>query len=190
MSSADVATLLDIHPRSLVRMRTRCDGPAFTKIRGRVYYDRADVLAHVSPTTAESRAFDETAPDQLPPPEPIRNRRLNRHNLKIAEMMARAGVDLDGVLSYLKCERRQLQHETVKALGRDIDAWKSETAYLVSKSAIGAALVGGQMSDRQHAGKILESSDPTQDEWGKKIGGSVDSVNALIERAIKHQATR
>lgn len=64
---------------------------------------------------------------------------------------------------------------------------------LVSRAAIGAALVGGQMSDRMHAGKILADSDPTQGAWSKRIDGTVAalaSVNAVIDKARKHQASR
>jgi hypothetical protein len=36
----------------------------------------------------------------------------------------------------------------------------------------------------------LESADPLQGEWGKKIGGAVDSLNELIDKARAHQASR
>lgn len=44
-----------------------------------------------------------------------------------------------------------------------------------------------------HAGKIVADSDPTQGAWSKRIDGTVAalaSVNAVIDKARKHQASR
>ena len=127
--------------------------------------------------------FQESVPERLPEPEVVVGGQLSKRKREIAEAMARAGRDLEGILSYLGVERRVFDTNVLEQLTRDIGRWMEDTRFPVNRATIASALTSKQMSDKQQAAKIFETTDPLQDKWGRVTANAADNIIALIKRA-------
>lgn len=181
LSSAEAAKRLGLHGKSLDRLRAKGQGPEFKRIKGRVSY-RAEALEQwlAANPKGVSEAFELAVPATLPPPEPVVGGLLGSRNLEIAEQMARAAVDLDGILAYLGAEPNDLDRDELARLAKSVASWRAQSRFAVGRTTVVSALGSRQAGDRNAALKLF--TEP-EDE-AKTIEHTAGDYRKKIEEAL------
>lgn len=193
LSTAEVAKLLGINEQSLRRKRSKISLalPSTKDTQNHTRYKRSDVDAYLgSDGAGESTRFNEEAPSHLPPPEPIDNGTLTKHNLDICEAMARTGMDLEKILERLRTTRYALDTDVLERLTLDISMWRADTLYAVNRAVIASALhPKGQVAPQQLAAKMLQNPDDPEG-WSAMTENAAERITALIEKHKKRTRER
>lgn len=188
LTSAEAAKHLGLHAKSLDRLRSRGKGPEFVRVKGRVGYRAESLEAWLAANPkGVAEAFEEAVPATLPEPEPIVDGKLGDHNRAIAEQMARAAVDLEGILAYLGIEPSDLDRDELSKLTKDVRSWRAQSRFAVGRTTMVSALASRQAGDRNSAMKLFVEPEDETRSFEQEVGGYRKRLDELLDRIHDEQ---